>query len=69
MELLLSVWWRSREGKIERYIWSKGFSYENIFINFWDVYVKFCFGISFHVFVQYTGTIRCFKRKLLKIKV
>lgn len=41
----------------------------NNFISFRDVYVKLYFSISLHVFVQYIGTTKGFKRKLLKLKV
>lgn len=62
----------SGEAKKERFKGMSGakfFSYENIFINIWDVSIKFHFGISLHLFVQDIGTVRCFKRKLLNIKV
>lgn len=41
----------------------------NSFISFRDVYVKLYVSISLHMFVQYIGTTKGFKRKLLKLKV
>lgn len=53
----------------KRYVWSKGFSYGNIYINFGDVYIKFYLSVSLCVFVQYIGTVRFFKRKFLKSEI